>query len=179
MMCFLKLFDQAIDQLSDEDKPTIHQVIPIRQLLINYCEVKVDDSDGLKEVKCFVVAIITDLDSNIDVPILLGEPPHEKNKAIKLVKQKLLKRTTVQTAVAVTDSKTITSATSITFNAATSVPSNDLLGRCFDQPQPVVKLPNKLDDYLILDIQLQEQDNVLLFWKENAKKFSNIIINCT
>ncbi|CAF2828818.1 unnamed protein product [Rotaria sp. Silwood2] len=160
MMCFLKLFDQAIDQLSDEDKPTIHQVIPIRQLLINYCEVKVDDSDGLKEVKCFVA-------------------PHEKNKAIKLVKQKLLKRTTVQTAVAVTDSKTITSATSITFNAATSVPSNDLLGRCFDQPQPVVKLPNKLDDYLILDIQLQEQDNVLLFWKENAKKFSNIIINCT
>ncbi|CAF4131697.1 unnamed protein product [Rotaria sordida] len=51
---FLKLFDQAIDQLSDEDKPTIHQVIPIRQLLINHYEIKCDDSNGIKEIKRFV-----------------------------------------------------------------------------------------------------------------------------
>jgi hypothetical protein len=51
---FLKLFDQAIDQLSDEERPIMHRVIPIRQLLLNHCELKNDDSDGLQELKLFV-----------------------------------------------------------------------------------------------------------------------------
>ena len=32
----------------------INQVIPIRQLLINHCEIALGDSDGLKEIKNFV-----------------------------------------------------------------------------------------------------------------------------
>ena len=67
---FLQLFDQAINQLSDEDKPTIHQVIPIRQLLINHCEVALDDSDGLKEVKNFVgKRILKNIDSMMNFKV--------------------------------------------------------------------------------------------------------------
>ncbi|CAF1440028.1 unnamed protein product [Rotaria sordida] len=178
---FLKLFDQAIIQLSDEDKPTIHQVIPIRQLLINHCGIKYDDSDGLKEVKHFLGERIKSIwipqDQHYMSTLLHPSlkhfhiAPHEKNKAIKLVKQQLLKRTSIPVVVAATDSQTGTSTTSSTFNTSTAVPSNDLLGRCFDQSQPVVKLANELDDYMLLETQLHETDDVLLFWKENAKNF--------
>ncbi|CAF4940274.1 unnamed protein product [Rotaria sp. Silwood1] len=178
---FLKLFDQAIIQLSDEDKPTIHQVILIRQLLINHCEVKYDDSDGLKAIKYFLGERIKSIwipqDQHYMSTLLHPSlkhfhiAPHEQSKAIKLVKQELLKRTSIPVVVAATDSKTGTSTTSSTFNTSTPVPSNDLLGRCFDQPQPVVKLANELDDYMALETQLHETDDVLLFWKENAKTF--------
>jgi len=51
---FLEIFDQAIDQLSEEERPTMHKVLPLRQLLINHCEVKVEDSHGLKQLKIFL-----------------------------------------------------------------------------------------------------------------------------
>lgn len=51
---FLKLFDKAINQLSEEERPTMHMVLPIRQLLLNHCESKVEDSAELKELKLFL-----------------------------------------------------------------------------------------------------------------------------
>ncbi|CAF5182378.1 unnamed protein product, partial [Rotaria magnacalcarata] len=51
---FLIVFDNAIDQLSAEERPTMHQVLPIRQLLIDQCEVKFEDSSELKELKFFL-----------------------------------------------------------------------------------------------------------------------------
>lgn len=51
---FLKLFDKAINQLSEEERPTMHMVLPIRQLLLNHCEPKVEDSAELKELKLFL-----------------------------------------------------------------------------------------------------------------------------
>ncbi|CAF5078985.1 unnamed protein product [Rotaria sp. Silwood1] len=178
---FLELFDQAIIQLSGEDKPTKHQVIPIQQLLINHCEVKYDDSDGFKEMKLFLGERIKSIWIPQDqhyASILLHPSlkhfhiaPHEKSKAYKLVNQELLKHTSIPVVVAATDSKTGTSTTSSTFSTSKPVPTNDLVGRCFDQPQPLVKLANELDDYMALETQLHEIDDVLLFWKENAKKF--------
>ncbi|CAF3827344.1 unnamed protein product [Rotaria sp. Silwood1] len=178
---FLELFDQAIIQLSGEDKPTKHQVIPIQQLLINHCEVKYDDSDGFKEMKLFLGERIKSIwipqDQHYASTLLHPSlkhfhiAPHEKSKAYKLVNQELLKHTSIPVVVAATDSKTGTSTTSSTFSTSKPVPTNDLVGRCFDQPQPLVKLANELDDYMALETQLHEIDDVLLFWKENAKKF--------
>ncbi|CAF3321032.1 unnamed protein product [Rotaria socialis] len=54
LCAFLKLFDEAIDELSEEEKPTMHKVIPIRQLLLNYCDLKYEDSGERIELKCFV-----------------------------------------------------------------------------------------------------------------------------
>lgn len=51
---FLELFDQVINQLSDEERPTMHKVLPLRQLLLDHCEIKAEDSDGLKELKFFL-----------------------------------------------------------------------------------------------------------------------------
>ncbi|CAF4953546.1 unnamed protein product, partial [Rotaria socialis] len=46
--------DQAIGELSEEEKPTMHKVIPIRQLLLNRCDLKYEDSGERIELKCFV-----------------------------------------------------------------------------------------------------------------------------
>ncbi len=51
---FLKVFDDIIEQLSDDKKPTIYKVLPFRQRLFNECEIKPDDHDGLKELKVFL-----------------------------------------------------------------------------------------------------------------------------
>jgi hypothetical protein len=51
---FLKVFDYVIEQLSDDKRPTIYKVLPLRQRLLNECEIKPNDSDGLKQVKIFL-----------------------------------------------------------------------------------------------------------------------------
>jgi hypothetical protein len=51
---FLNVFDTVIEQLSDDKRPTIYKVLPLRQRLLNECEIKSNDSDGLKEMKVFL-----------------------------------------------------------------------------------------------------------------------------
>lgn len=51
---YLEVFDEVIDQLSDEKHPTIHKVLPLRNLILDHCEIKPNDSDGLQEVKVFL-----------------------------------------------------------------------------------------------------------------------------
>ncbi|CAF2974496.1 unnamed protein product [Rotaria socialis] len=93
---FLKPFDRAIAELSEEEKPTMHKVIPIRQLLLNHCDLKYADSDELKELKFFVVPLI---------------------------------------------------------------------------PKPALTPTSELDNYMSLEIQFREDDDVLFFWKENTELF--------
>ncbi|CAF1532084.1 unnamed protein product [Rotaria magnacalcarata] len=129
---FIKLFDQAINQLSDENKPTIHQVIPILQLLINHCEITLDDSDGLKDVKHFVAQVVTNAITINKPRLTTCDPSSSPPQTVSL---------------------------------------EDLLGRCFDQPQLVVKVDNEVDDYMALDTFLNEKEDVLLFWKDHSNKF--------
>lgn len=99
--------------------------------------------------------------------------PDERNKALELVKKELLKR-----AAAIdntTGSKAPTTTVSTTFNTTTSTSSNSLLFRCFDQPQPLIKPTStpvdELHEYMLLDVQIHEHEDVLLFWKKNEKSF--------
>jgi len=75
-------------------------------------------------------------------------------------------------------SKSATTTASITINKTTAFTSSSLLARCFDQQQPTpisTSTPvHELDNYMALDVQIHENDDVLLFWKENAKSFPNL-----
>jgi hypothetical protein len=51
---FLVPFDEVFEQLSDTQRPTLHRVIPFRQYLINWCESKPDDHDGIRKLKQFL-----------------------------------------------------------------------------------------------------------------------------
>jgi hypothetical protein len=54
-MSFLIHFDEVIDKLSNEEHPTTHLVIPLRQYLLNRCVVcESDDEDGLIAIKKFI-----------------------------------------------------------------------------------------------------------------------------
>jgi hypothetical protein len=51
---FLELFDQVITTLSDETQPTLHQVIPLRIILMDHCAPKGEDSSNIKKLKQFL-----------------------------------------------------------------------------------------------------------------------------
>ena len=51
---FLFPFDTVLQALSDSKRPTLHRVLPFKQFLINRCNIKDDDKDGLKQLKYFL-----------------------------------------------------------------------------------------------------------------------------
>ncbi|CAM4913863.1 unnamed protein product [Rotaria socialis] len=55
------------------------------------------------------------------------------------------------------------------------ITSNYLLTRCFNQvpliPKPALTPTSELDNYMSLEIQFREDDDVLFFWKENTELF--------
>ncbi|CAF3836288.1 unnamed protein product [Rotaria sordida] len=74
-----------------------------------------------------------------------------------------------------TDSKPVVKTSTASFEATKFVNSNDLLSLCFDKPsvisKPVLTPLNELDNYMASDAQPHENEDVLLFWKENAESF--------
>jgi hypothetical protein len=55
---FLQPFDEAIEQLSFDTKPTIYKVLPFKQYLLNECKIHPDDHDGIQQVKTFLGNIL-------------------------------------------------------------------------------------------------------------------------
>ncbi|CAF4289720.1 unnamed protein product [Rotaria socialis] len=51
---FLFPFDTAIHTLSDSKRPTLHRVVPLKQFLINKCNINNDDKEGLKQLKALL-----------------------------------------------------------------------------------------------------------------------------
>lgn len=95
--------------------------------------------------------------------------PKDKDKAINLVKDKLLKR-----APTVNNAPQATTTTNANIRS-TPDDTNCLLSRCFDQSRLVTKpitLPvNELDEYMSLNDQISGKDDVFAFWKENSGSF--------
>jgi hypothetical protein len=51
---FLTPFDEVIEVLSEDNRPSLHRVIPLRQCLINKCEIGEEDSTAVAELKLFL-----------------------------------------------------------------------------------------------------------------------------
>ena len=98
--------------------------------------------------------------------------PHLKAKAIDLVKNEMLQRQLLSA-----NNSIPTTATSLvsTSTSAQLTHSNSLLSKCFDPPATTQNssstLSNELDEYLNLNIQLNENDDVLVFWQQRQLKF--------
>ncbi|CAF1153450.1 unnamed protein product [Rotaria magnacalcarata] len=183
---FLKVFDDVIEQLSEDKRPTIYKVLPLRQRLLNECEMKSNDSDGLKEIKVFLSRRLKTVWVLQDVHYIscLLHPslkqfqiaPDEKSKALDLVNAELLKR---QSATSTGSSIINITPCSSTKSSSTSKSQNILL-ECFDHPaedeEPVlVSLPDKeLTEYLFLNVTLEPDADVLLFWKQHQNKFPTL-----
>ncbi|CAF3641083.1 unnamed protein product [Rotaria socialis] len=187
---FLKTFDEAINQLSEEERPTIYKVLPIRQALLNHCQVTHKNSSELKELKSFLVdriKMVWVLQDQHFMSTLLHPSlkhfhiaPNKQKKAFDLVKQELLERAWISDGATDTASKAITTAISNKRRTTPTVNSNDLLTRCFDKPQPKpISTPTpvtELDNYMALDEIIDETEDVLLFWKRHAQSFPTLSI---
>ena len=51
---FLQPFEEILEALSEDYRPTLHRVIPLRQCLINKCEIREEDSTAVVELKLFL-----------------------------------------------------------------------------------------------------------------------------
>ncbi len=51
---FLQPFEEVIEALSEDHRPSLHRVIPLRQCLINKCEINEEDSTAVAELKVFL-----------------------------------------------------------------------------------------------------------------------------
>ncbi|CAF1517626.1 unnamed protein product [Adineta ricciae] len=50
---FLNPFEEMIESLSEDRRPTLHRVIPLRQYVINTCKMKENDCSGIAQLKVF------------------------------------------------------------------------------------------------------------------------------
>jgi len=102
--------------------------------------------------------------------------PNEHAKALELIKQELLKRTPAPTLDSTNVLKATT--TSITYDTSRPVNAKNLLIRCFDQTQSIIKpVPTpvtELDNYMALDVQIHDNDDVLIFWEEHEILFPTL-----
>ncbi|CAF4837161.1 unnamed protein product, partial [Rotaria sp. Silwood2] len=171
---FLKVFDDVIEQLSDDKRPTIYKVLPLRQRLLNECEIKSNDSDGLKEMKVFLSRRLKTVWVLQDVHYIscLLHPslkqfqiaPHEKFKAVDLFKAELLKRQSSTSSgssiINITPCSSAKSSTTSKSQQLTPTTQNILL-ECFDLPaedEDPVLVPSpdqELTQYLSLNVTLE------------------------
>ncbi|CAF3800274.1 unnamed protein product [Rotaria magnacalcarata] len=184
---FLELFEEVINKLSQEERPTIYMVISLRQLLINHCEPQFEDTAELKELKVFLGNRIKSawIPQEQHYICTLLHPslkhfhaaPNEKNKALKIIRKELLSRTSnVISATGKSSTAVARGVTNTVDNVENSV--NNLLTRCFDKVTPEIRpvqLPLKeLDEYMISTKTISETDDILLFWKNQEEQYPTL-----
>ncbi|CAF3172584.1 unnamed protein product [Rotaria sp. Silwood2] len=180
---FLKPFEEVIEQFSCDTKPTIYKVLPLRQYLLNHCKIDPDDHDGIQQIKIFLAKRIQDIWilQNIHYITTFLHPSMKnfhvnldlQEKAIELVQQEMLKRQPTAPSNIFTPTATTSACTNALDSKSTA--SKGLLSSCFDIPKIDLKLTSpsydELKEYLTLDVQLTEQDDILQFWLQQKSKF--------
>ncbi|CAF1483898.1 unnamed protein product [Rotaria sordida] len=189
---FLKVFDEVIEQLSYDKRPTIYKVLPLRQRLLNECKIQDNDHIGLQKLKQF-------LSSRIQTKLVLHDvhfvstflhpsfkqfqiAPNEKQKAIDLVKAEIVKcQSSATSEPSVIDinssSSTKSSTTPKSQQLKATTTTQNILAQCFDSPtegEDPLAVPSpgqELMEYIALNDILQLDDDVLMFWKNNQNKF--------
>ncbi|CAF5054650.1 unnamed protein product, partial [Rotaria magnacalcarata] len=186
---FLGPFEEVINELSCDKKPTIYKVLPLRQCLINQCTIRQDDHDGIRQIKTFlshrfqevwvmqyihyITTILHPFLKNFDFN------PSLQDKAINLVKNEITKRqsSTSTTSCTMTTTTTTTTVTTIDPNTQPK-PSTSLLLQCFDLPKNDLKTSSKpyqeFDEYMKLNVQINETDDFSLFWLTHKSKFPTL-----
>ncbi|CAF3408075.1 unnamed protein product [Rotaria sp. Silwood2] len=144
---FLKPFEEVIEQFSCDTKPTIYKVLPLRQYLLDHCKIHPDDHDEIQQMKKFL--------------------------AIELVQQEILKRQSTTPCNTFTPTATMSAPTNALDSKSTA--SKGLLSSCFDIPKNDLKSTSpsydELKEYMTLDVQLTEHDDILQFWLQQKSKF--------
>ncbi|CAF4312008.1 unnamed protein product [Rotaria sp. Silwood2] len=179
----LDVFDEVIEQLSDDKRPTIYKVLPLRQRLLNECKVQDNDHTGLQQLKQFLSSRIQTIWvlQNVHFMSTLLHPsfkqfqiaPNEKQKAIDLVKAEIVKRqssaASEPSVVDINSSSTKLSTKPKPQQPKAPTTAQNILAQCFDLPDEdkdasaVPPCDQEHNEYIALNDVLQLHDDVLLF----------------
>ncbi|CAF1542534.1 unnamed protein product [Adineta ricciae] len=197
---FLKPFEEVLEVLSEDQRPTLHRVIPLRQCLINKCETNEKDSTVVVELKLFLARRIKQIWSVTSehrlATILHPKLKHfdichdEKQNAVSELKLAFDKhRSNISTPSVPSLFNSNQNLALSSSNTDTSIPmfkSKSLLTQCFDVTiSPNAKAPNphqEIDDYLNLDHSddyngkyYEDGDiDILSYWKEKQQQFPTL-----
>ncbi|CAF4158432.1 unnamed protein product [Adineta steineri] len=172
---FLKEFDQGILHLSSDTKPTIYLVIPFKQYLLNHCKIHPNDQDAIQQIKIFFEKRRRDVWvlHNVHYITILLHPsfknfdisPDLHEKTIDLVKDELLKRQL--STLYISSTTNIYSLANTPTPDHSSTATKSLLSKSFDSPktnsQSALSSFDELTEYMALDFQRNENDDILLF----------------
>ncbi|CAM4838916.1 unnamed protein product [Rotaria magnacalcarata] len=169
---FLKVFDEVIEQLSDDKKPTIYKVLPLRQRLLNGCQkFNLTTTEGVHYMSTFLHPSLKQFQI----------APHEKQKAIDLVKAEILNRQSSRTSeptIINNDSPATKLSTTTQSQQLTATrKAQNILAQCFDLPNEdedslVVSSPDKeLTEYIDSNDVLDLNYDVLMYWKKHQNAF--------
>ncbi|CAF4404195.1 unnamed protein product, partial [Rotaria magnacalcarata] len=188
---FLEPFEEVIVNLSEEQRPTLHKVIPLRQTLINSCVLEANDSNGIIQLKVFLARRLNNAwpitDEHRLATILHPKfkkcecSPNEKEKSINVLKSQFQKHQTI-ISPSCTNSLVSKHVVVQSSSSNTTSKSNNLLSQYFDSKVKVVDERlnplQEIDDYLNFefDESYYIYDNsgdidILLFWKKQQHLF--------
>ncbi|CAF3948649.1 unnamed protein product [Rotaria sp. Silwood1] len=180
---FLKVFDTVIEQLSDDKRPTIYKVLPLRQRLLNECKIHDYDHIASRIQTIWVLHDVHFVSTFLHPSFKQFQiAPDEKQKAMDLVKAEILKRqslaTSEQAMIDINSSiSTRSSTTPKSQQLKVTTTAQNILAQCFDLPiedkDPLASSSpdQELMEYIALNDTLQLDDDVLMFWKNKENKF--------
>ncbi|CAF1551253.1 unnamed protein product, partial [Adineta ricciae] len=192
---FLGPFDEVINTLSEDKRPSLHSVIPLRQCLINMCAIGDDDSTAVAELKVFLAHRIKSawlITTEHKLATILHpkmknfeNSPDEKDSAISELKLAFDKELSISSSsICLLNSNqdmSLSLSGQNTNGTTLSSKNKSLLTQCFDNVSNVcVKPPNQyqeIDDYLNIsdnyNYVYHENDDidVLSYWKEKKINF--------
>ncbi|CAF0877146.1 unnamed protein product [Rotaria sordida] len=180
---FLKPFEEVIEHFSCDAKPTIYKVLLLRQYLLKHYKIHPDDHDGMQQIKIFLEKRIQDIWILQDVHYIttflhpsmknFHVNPDLQEKAIELVQQEILKRQPITPSNTFTPTTTTPARTNALDSKSTA--SKGLLSYCFDIPKNDLQSTSisydELKEYIALNVQLTEHDDILHFWLQQKVKF--------
>jgi hypothetical protein len=184
---YLKHFHDVIEKLSCEQTPTIHLVIPYKQLLINKSTKNDDDHQNLIQLKQYLIEHLTDywIIQDIHYVAMLLHPnlksffliPNKKQHGVELLKlevNKLLNSAVVQPLHTTTSNNKEKNKVKKHMHATNSldeifyVPVNE----SYLEKRPIEK--TELDLYLADETRIDNSMNVLNYWNLNKSLYPTL-----
>ncbi|CAF1474534.1 unnamed protein product [Rotaria sordida] len=192
---FLQPFGEVIEALSEDQRPSLHRVIPLRQCLIIKCEITEEDSIAIAELKLFIAHRMKTvwLISNEHRLATILHPKlknfescyDEKERAISALKLAFDKYqlNNSSSACVLGSNQVISSISSNTDTNIASLKGKKLLIQCFDaMVNSNVKTPNshqEIEDYLNSEFSYNYNENecedddidILSYWRDKQNQF--------
>ncbi|CAF3157858.1 unnamed protein product [Rotaria socialis] len=191
---FFGPFQEILDALSVDQEPSCHRVIPLKQYLMNECEVKEGDSTAIVQLKLFLARRMKNVwyisDYHRLATVLHPKLKNfercigEKEKSINVLKQefeiyKLINSSSFKNNL---HSVQATVKTSLTSTADTTPKRKNPWSQCFDSKVNVTSQSSdpyqEINDYLAADFSQTSSDNdssddidLLLFWRQQQASF--------